>query len=139
MPASFFWTLPVTADELAPAGRLWPDQLRDARAGRFTIHDRIFQAARAAEASGFTGAFIPWDERGEDSWIVAASLARQVRRLMLLPELQPGFTTPVYLAKISVSFQRLSGERLGWKIDVDGDPAVRRAHGATLEQEDWLA
>jgi alkanesulfonate monooxygenase len=139
MAASFFWTLPVTPDEVAPAGRALPRQLRDERGDRFTIHDHIFQAARAAEAAGFTGAFVPWDERGEDAWIVAASLARQVRRLLLLPELQPSFTTPVYLAKLSVSFQRLSGNRLGWKIDLERDPAVRRAHGATLEGADWLA
>ncbi|MFL5304926.1 MAG: LLM class flavin-dependent oxidoreductase [Polyangia bacterium] len=139
MAASFFWTLPVTGDEIAPAGRAFPRQLRDERADRFTIHDRIFQAARAAEVAGFTGALVPWDDGGEDAWIVAASLARQVRRLVLIPELQPGFTTPVYLAKISVSFQRLSGNRLAWGVDLERDPAVRRAHGSTLEGADWLA
>jgi len=138
--ASFFWTLPVDGDRRGPSGRRsFIRGLRDERREHFTDYDYLLQVARAAESAGFTGAFVPWDEQGDDSWIVAASLAREVRRLILLPEIQPGFTTPVYLAKISTSFQRLSGNRLAWKIDLERDPAVRRAHGDRLLGGDWFA
>jgi alkanesulfonate monooxygenase len=137
--ASFFWTLPVEGGERGPsARRSFVGDLRDERRGRFTDYDYLLQVARAAESAGFTGAFVPWSERGEDSWIVAASLVRQVRRLIFLPELEPGFTTPVTLAKLSVSFQRLSGDRLAWKIDLERDPAVRRAHGDQVAGADWF-
>jgi alkanesulfonate monooxygenase len=137
--ASFFWTLPVEGDARGfSARRSFVGDLRDERRGRFTAYDYLLQVARAAESAGFTGAFVPWSERGEDSWIVAASLVRQVRRLIFLPELEPGFTTPVYLAKLSVSFQRLSGDRLAWKLDLERDPAVRRAHGDQVAGADWF-
>ena len=140
MAASFFWTLPVDGDGRGPsARRSFIGGLRDERRDRFTDYDYLLQVARAAESAGFTGAFVPWDEQGDDSWIVAASLAREVRRLTFLPELQPGFTTPVYLAKISTSFQRLAGDRLAWKIDLERDPAVRRAHGDGLVGADFFA
>ena len=139
MGASFFWTLPVAGDGRGPsARRRFTGGLRDERQDRFTDYDYLLQVARAAESAGFTGAFVPWNEQGDDSWIVAASLAREVRRLIFLPELQPGFTTPVYLAKISTSFQRLAGDRLAWKIDLERDPAVRRAHGDRLVGADWF-
>ncbi len=139
MGASFFWTLPVDGDRRGPsARRSFTGGLRDERAGHFTDYDYLFQVARAAEAAGFTGAFVPWDEQGDDSWIVAASLAREVRRLIFLPEIQPGFTTPVYLAKLSTSFQRLAGDRLAWKIDLQRAPAVRRGHGDHLVGADWF-
>jgi len=139
MGASFFWTLPVDSDRRGPsARRSFIGGLRDERRDHFTDFDYLLQVARAAESAGFTGAFVPWDQQGDDSWIVAASLAREVRRLIILPELQPGFTTPVYLAKISTSFQRLAGDRLAWKIDLERDPAVRRAHGDRLSGADWF-
>jgi alkanesulfonate monooxygenase len=112
--------------------------VRDERKANFGPYDHLFQVARAAEVSGFEGALIPWDPAGEDPWIVAASLARGVRGLVFLPELQPGFATPVYLAKISASFQRLARNRLGWKIDLERDPAVRRAHGDFFEGAEWF-
>jgi alkanesulfonate monooxygenase len=139
MSASFFWTLPVEGSDREPAQRrAFVGALRDERRDRFTYYDYLLQVARAAESAGFTGALVPWNERGDDSWIVAASLAREVRRLTFLPELQPGFTTPVYLAKLSASFQRLSGNRLAWKLDLERDPAVRRAHGDTAGGSDWF-
>jgi alkanesulfonate monooxygenase len=140
MGASFFWTLPVDGDRRGPsARRSFIGGLRDERRERFTDYDYLFQVARAAESAGFTGAFVSWDEQGDDSWIVAASLARETRRLIFLPEIQPGFTTPVYLAKISTSFQRLAGDRLAWKIDLERDPAVRRAHGDHLVGAEFFA
>jgi alkanesulfonate monooxygenase len=143
MSASFFWTLPVVANDRDPEARARSPrapagELRDERPGRFTYYDHLAQVARAAQASGFTGAFVPWNENGEDPWIVTAALAREVRRLRFLPEIQPGFATPVTFAKLSATFQRLSGDRLAWKIDLDRGRAARRAHGDAVEGTDWL-
>lgn len=144
--ASFYWTLPVEGDGPSAAEgavgrphRKLGGGLRDDRRDRFTYGDYLFQVARAAEASGFTGAFVPWNEGGDDSWIVAASLARGVRRLVFVPEVQPGFATPVYFAKMSTSFQRFAGDRLAWKVDLEREPSVRRSHGDLLEGDDWFA
>jgi alkanesulfonate monooxygenase len=111
----------------------------DLRAERFNHYDTLFQVARAAEASGFDGVSVPWSAAGEDPWIVAASLARSTRRLVLLPELQIGFATPVYLAKMSVSFQRLAAGRLSWHFDLSADASIRRAHGDFIVGGDWYA
>jgi alkanesulfonate monooxygenase len=143
MSASIFWTLAPRGDrgrgEWQGRGlKRAPGWQRDEREGRFGPYDHLFQVARAAEISGFEGAFIPWEPAGEDPWIVASSLAREVRGLVFLPEIQPAFATPVYLAKLSASFERLARNRLGWKIDVERDPAVRRAHGDFLEGAEWF-
>jgi alkanesulfonate monooxygenase len=151
MTAHIFWTLPPGGDgrggNLATRGDFPATRPRglagagftDERGGKFNYYDYLFQVARAAEVAGFDGAVIPWDAEGEDPWIVASSVARHTRRLALVPELEPAFATPVYLAKMSVSFQRLSGNRLAWKLDLAREPRIRRAHGDFLEGADWYA
>lgn len=140
MTVEFFWTVPTHGDgrdadlSLRRRGDWNPERqsrftpsLRDERPGRFTYYDYLTQVARAAEAAGFDGLFIPYDPGGEASWIVATALAREAPRLRLLPELQADFGTAVYAAKLAVSFQRFFDNRLGWKLALDGDPAIRRA------------
>jgi alkanesulfonate monooxygenase len=80
--------------------------------------------------------FVPWQPSGEDPWIIASGLARQTRRLRFLPELQPAFATPVYLAKMAASFQRLSHNRLDLAFELEGEASVRRRHGDFLEGRD---
>jgi len=150
-----FWTLPTNGDGPAPgrsrfargdfaggrranlahSGLTDPRNgpRSDPRSGLHTYYDYLLQVARAAEVSGFGGVVIPWEPSGEDPWIVAASLARHTRRLTLVPELEVAFATPVYLAKMSASFQRLAQGRLGWKLDLERDASVRRAHGDALQ------
>ena len=151
MSARLFWTLPVSGDGRSALRKNWnrggfdrarrgglAPSLTDVRADKFNYYDHLLQVARAAEVATFDGILVPWDPQGEEPWIVAASLAREARRLTFLPEFHAGFATPVYLAKMSASFQRLSGKRLAWKIDVDREVAVRRAHGDLLSGEAWF-
>jgi alkanesulfonate monooxygenase len=151
MSAQVFWTLPASGDGRSASrarfnrgdfqGITRPTHapgLTDDRGKHFTYYDQLFQVARAAESSGFKGVLIPWEPAGEDPWIVASALVRQTRRLVFLPELEPGFATPVYLAKMSASFQRLSGSRLAWQFELERDPQVRRAHGDLLKGEDYF-
>ena len=151
MSAQVFWTLPASGDgrsasrarfsrgDFQGSTRLAHGPgLTDDRGKHFTYYDQLFQVARAAESSGFKGVLIPWEPAGEDPWIVASALVRQTRRLLFLPELEPGFATPVYLAKMSVSFQRLSGNRLAWQFELERDPQVRRAHGDPVQGDDFF-
>lgn len=87
------------------------------------------EVVRAAELGTLTGAVVPFDADGLESWSVAAAALRDTRWLTLAAEFHPGVSTPVYAAKVSASLQRFSGARLAWRLAVDLDPAVARAHG----------
>jgi alkanesulfonate monooxygenase len=148
MTVQYFWTLPPAGDGRDARSRgdhsgVTPASssragFTDERARRFDYYDYLLQTARAAELSGFHGAFVPWQPNAEDPWIVVSDLARRTRRLRLLPELAPAFATPVYLAKMAASFQRLSQNRLDLKIDLEREPSVRRAHGDFLAGAEWF-
>jgi alkanesulfonate monooxygenase len=97
------------------------------------------QTARAAAVTGFTGVFVPFDPEGEESWIVSAALARELPTLAFVTEFSPVFSTPVYAAKMSASFQRLSGGGLGWKLSIDADPSLARGFGDHVEGVDRYA
>lgn len=148
MSVKVLWTLPTAGDgrSVITRGDFQGAQLpnferaglTDPRSRRGAFHDYLSQVARAAEISGFDAVEVPWNPTGEEPWIVAASLARHSRRLGFVTEIEPAFATPVYLAKMSVSFQRLAGNRLAWKLDLDRDRAVRRAHADFLEGDEWF-
>ena len=148
MTTQYYFTLPPAGDGRGVARRgdhrgiprpnLSPLGLTDDRGRKFDYYDYLLQAARAAEVSGFHGVFIPWQPSGEDPWIMASGLARQTRRLRFLPELRLAFATPVYLAKMAASFQRLSENRLDLAFELEGDPSLRRKHGDFLEGGDWF-
>lgn len=150
MSVEFLWTIPTSGDgrqgspgrrnrgDWNPGRRPLDASVRDERPGRFTYFDYLTQVARAAEAAGFGGLLIPYDPAGEDSWIVATSLARETPRLRVVPEFQPGFATAVYTAKLAVTFQRYTADRLGWKLALRGDPAVAAALGDVVEPDERL-
>ncbi|HEY8524996.1 MAG TPA: LLM class flavin-dependent oxidoreductase [Acidimicrobiales bacterium] len=137
MTVDVYWTLPVGGRHgggPAPALRV-----TDLRPGRFSDFDHQRQAARAAEATGFAGLVVPYDTAGDESWVTATALAREVPRLRLVPEFQPGFATAVYSAKLAQSFQRFFADRLGWKLSLDPPEEVQRRVGDTVIGADRLA
>lgn len=151
MSVEFLWTVPTSGDgrQGSPARRNRGDwnperrrpldpSVRDERPGRFSYYDYLTQVARAAEAAGFGGLLVPFDPAGEDSWIVATSLARETPRLTLVPEFQPGFATAVYTAKLAVTFQRYTADRLGWKLALRGDRTIQAALGDVAEPEERI-
>lgn len=95
-------------------------------------YDHIAQVARAAELAGLSGAVVPFDPDGEESFIVAGGVLRRSRYLRVVAEFHPAIATPVYAAKLSVSLARFSGDRLDWKLG-DLDPLTARAHGDFLD------
>jgi alkanesulfonate monooxygenase len=140
------WTLPVAGDArwyhghpsrrggFGTAAR-FSSTVTDHRPGRFTSFDYLVQVARAAELSGWDGLVIPDDAQGEESWIVASSLAREVPQLRLVTELRPGFGTAVYAAKLALSFQRFFDDRLAWKVSMRADASTARSLGDFVDHD----
>jgi alkanesulfonate monooxygenase len=114
------WTLPTHGDGSSGDERRWNRGAATAdRGGRFTYADYAVQVARAADLAGFHGLVIPYDPAGEDAWIIGSALARETKHLAIVPEFRPGFASAVYTAKLSFTFQRFFGDRLGWKLALD--------------------
>ncbi|GLU45696.1 LLM class flavin-dependent oxidoreductase [Nocardiopsis ansamitocini] len=109
---------------------------RDVRADHYGPLERLFQTGRAAETAGLGGVLVPHDPLGEESWTVAAGLLRHSRHLRVVAEFHPGFATPVYAAKMAVTLQRFSAQRLGWRPALDGDAAEHAAQGDFLSGPD---
>lgn len=141
MTIEFLWQLPASGDGRSPRQEQWtrgdytpaiehrPVFARtDVRRDGYTWYDHLAQVARAAELSGFNGVLIPQTPAGEEPWIVAGAIARDVKRLALVPSLPAPFLSAVYAAKMAVSFQRLTGGRLAWNL-ITEEPAARAWHG----------
>ena len=125
---------------MSGTGRPTPNAtIRDLRRNQFNNFDYLSQIARAAELAGFDGLSIPDDTDGESSWIVAGAIAREVRRPKLSIAFSPGLGSAVYAAKQAVTFQRYSGNRLGWALESNADSAARRALGDFVDDTDIAA
>ena len=149
MSLEFFWQLPVGGDGRSLREDLWNrgdyNRLRThrhdfartgARRDGFTYYDHLSQIARAAELGGFTGLSIPQNAAGEEPLIVAGTLAREVRRLTLLPSLPAYFLSAVYAAKIAVSFQRLTTGRLAWHFVTEApEPDAWHGHNWSIAEQ----
>ncbi|MEV0587857.1 LLM class flavin-dependent oxidoreductase [Nonomuraea sp. NPDC050310] len=95
-------------------------------------HDHVAQVARAAELAGLSGAVLPFDPGGAESFVLAGAVLRRTRYLRVTAEFHPAVATPVYAAKLSLSLARFSADRLDWKL-ADLDPVLARAHGDFLD------
>lgn len=150
MTTQFFWRLPVGGDgrALSPAqwtrgdhGNVHPIRHAFSRTGLrgtgLTYYDLLLQIARAAELTGFDGVSIPQSQAGEEPLVIAGSLAREIRRLVLLPALPP-LLSAVYAAKIATSFQRLTGNRLALELTTLPDEP-QPWHGRRWSQAEQVA
>ena len=134
MAVEYFWTLPTSGTDRGtavgagrPAGS--PSAIRDVRAGRYSSFDHLAHLARAVAVTGLDGVVVPFDPEGDDSWVLAAALARHEPTLSFITEFTPAFATPVYAAKMAATFQRFTAGRLRWQLAVEVDPATARAYG----------
>jgi alkanesulfonate monooxygenase len=121
--------LPSVADRPALSHSFSP-KLRDVRGDRFTSFDHVAHVARAAEVSGFSSVVIPWDADGDDALVAAAAIARRARGIGVVADVDAAFGTPVYAAKMAATFQRFSGNALGWRFVLDD--AALSASGRAL-------
>ncbi|MGR7001863.1 LLM class flavin-dependent oxidoreductase [Yinghuangia aomiensis] len=148
----YHWTVPVAGDGREANPAHWPrggwnpaerrtfrPVFRDERGDRFGAFDYLSAVGRAADVAGFDGATVPYDPAGEDSWITAGTLLRESRWLRVGAEFHPGFATPVYAAKLSVTLQRFTDARLDWHVVVDADETAQRALGDFVTGDDRYA
>lgn len=142
MTVRIYWELDPAAEPKRgePALRsAWSAHLADPR-GRANDRQAYYaQIARAAAMSAFDGLFIRYRPESDDSQILAATLARLVPGLRLVPEFPASIGSAVYAAKEAVSFQRSTQARLAWAIAPDRSAADRAAEGDHVAQEDLLA
>jgi alkanesulfonate monooxygenase len=152
MTTEFIWQLPTGGDgrygnaqasrrgERSECGEApFTAGVSDPRGDRYNYFDYLHQVARAADMTGFDGVLVRDDPDGDESWIVAAYLARGTRHLKLIAGFDASWGSAVYAAKNAVSFQRASGGRFAWQIGQGPDAATRRRHADQVEDQDVLA
>ena len=142
MTIQTYWQLDAAAD----AGRseirarpLAPTVFRDVRSRALNRYDHYAQIAQAAAQTAFDGLFLPHRPETDDSAIVAATIAREVPRLILVPEFPASAGSAVYAAKQAVSFQRATHDRLGWAIVPSIDAAERARDGDYVADDQLVA
>jgi len=119
MTIQTYWQLDVAAQpgRSEPSARPQAGTIfRDVRTRVINRYDYYARIAQAAAQTAFDGLFLPYRPEADDSAIVAATIAREVPRLTLIPEFPGSVASAVYAAKQAVSFQRATHDRLGWAI-----------------------
>ncbi|MDP4301231.1 FMNH2-dependent alkanesulfonate monooxygenase [Leptothrix discophora] len=106
--------------------------LGTSRGGRQTDLAYFKQVAIAADTLGYEGVLIPTGRSCEDPFTVAASLIDATRRLKFLVALRPGLITPAQYARITSTFDRLSGGRLLLNLVTGGDAEELEGDGLFL-------
>lgn len=103
---------------------------------RATSLDYLSQVARTVDSLGFTGALLPTGQGCEDSWMIASSLIPLTRRMKFLIAVRPGSLSPTLAARMTATFDRLSGGRLLLNIITGGDPVELAGDGTFLSHDE---
>ena len=119
-----FWFIPTHGDSR---------YLGTAKGARQLSHDYLQQVAIAADSLGYDGALIPTGRSCEDPWVVAASLIPVTRKLKFLVAVRPGLHQPSLAARMTATFDRLSGGRLLINLVTGGDRAELEGDGVFLD------
>ncbi|TGX54670.1 LLM class flavin-dependent oxidoreductase [Sphingomonas gei] len=136
MTIQTYWQLDVAEDAArSESGARRSGLFRDVRTPGLNRYDYYAQVAQAAAQTAFDGLFLPHRPQSDDSTIVTAAIAREVPRLMLVPEFPASAGSAVYAAKQAVSFQRQTRDRLGWAIANPADGATRARDGDHVPEE----
>lgn len=151
-PIDVYWRISMHGDQ--PSLRAWQDTrgdwlptapgsitpaLRDGAEDGYTYLDHMLDVARAAEASGFTGALLPNFPSTDDPWATAAALAAETSTFRFMVAFQPGFLHPVSAARLSASLQRATGGRLVYNVITGGGGASQLWWGDKVEHDDRYA
>jgi alkanesulfonate monooxygenase len=134
MAVEFFWPIPINGDGRSALLAEWDrGEWTPPGPGHIALgadySDYLVQVGKAADVSGFDGVLIPSAWNSEEPFVLAAIIARETKRLRLMPAFQPGFLSPMYAAKISTTLQRMSGGRLEWNVITGGSPSAQQAYG----------
>lgn len=124
---------PQIAQAAAEALSPLPDGRRDAQ------FDYGLELLLAADAAGFDLALFAERHLGHDlaAWVLASAIAPRLERIKPLVAVHPGLWDPVMTAKLSVSLDRISKQRMAINI-VNGwfDEEFKMFGGTVLQGED---
>ena len=121
------WFIPTTGD-----GRY----LGSAQQSRVTDYAYLRQIAQATDDLGYYAVLLPTGNSCEDAWVVASSLMPSTRQLRFLVAVRPGIMTPTVAARMTATFDRLSGGRLLVNVVTGGDPKEAAAEGVFLGHDE---
>jgi alkanesulfonate monooxygenase len=129
-PLEFGWFLPTAGDTTCygDTGAFVPPSA--------DLFDRV---VLAAEAAGFEYFLVPVASSCWEAWISSAMAVARTSRIKALVAARPGYVSPVQLAKMGATFDRLSGGRLAINLIAGQSDAETRAEGITLAKEDRYA
>ena len=120
------WFIPTTGD-----GRY----LGSRHQSRLTDYPYLQQIAQAVDNLGFYAVLLPTGNSCEDAWVVASSLMPSTRRLKFLVAVRPGIMSPTVAARMTATFDRLSGGRMLINVVTGGDPQEAAADGVFLSHD----
>jgi alkanesulfonate monooxygenase len=121
------WFIPTTGD-----GRY----LGSSHQSRLTDYAYLRQIAQTVDELGYYAVLLPAGNSCEDSWVVASSLMPSTRRLRFLIAVRPGIMSPTVAARMTATFDRLSGGRLLINVVTGGDPHEAAADGVFLSHDE---
>jgi alkanesulfonate monooxygenase len=121
------WFIPTTGD-----GRY----LGSSRHSRPTDYAYLRQIAQAVDELGYSAVLLPTGNSCEDAWVVASTLLPATKRLKFLVAVRPGIMTPTVAARMTATFDRLSGGRLLINVVTGGDPQEAAAEGVFLNHDE---
>ncbi len=140
-----YWQLDPAAEphRLEPSARRASDIVSELRGPTRNRFDYYAQVAQAAAQSAFDGLFVAHRAEADDSRIIAAALAREVRGIALIAEFPASVGSAVYAAKQATTFQRGAQSGFGWAIAPDAgahdraresDPVPKDQLGQRLDE-----
>jgi alkanesulfonate monooxygenase len=115
-----FWFIPTHGD-----GRYLGTPI----GGRPLDFDYLRQVASAVDSLGFDGALLPTGRSCEDAWVTASALIAGTTRMRFLVAVRPGLISPTLAARMTATFDRLSGGRILINVVTGGDPVELAGDG----------
>lgn len=122
-----YWQIDPAAEphRLEPSARRTSSIVTGLRGASQNRFDYYAQIAEAAAQTAFDGVFVAHRPEADESRIVAATLAREVRRIEFVAEFPASVGSAVYAAKQATTFQRGTHDRFAWAIAPDADARTR--------------
>lgn len=137
MTIQIYWQIDPAAEprRLEPSARRVHGVVRDLRTAPHNRYDYYAQIAEAAAQTAFDGVFVAHRPDADESRIVAAALAREVRRIQFVVEFPASVGSAVYAAKQAATFQRGTHDRFAWAIAPDANARTRAREGDDVPED----
>ncbi|MFJ7754635.1 FMNH2-dependent alkanesulfonate monooxygenase [Peribacillus muralis] len=122
-----FWFIPTGGDSR---------YLGTSKGGRDVDFNYMKQLAQAIDSLGYQGALLPTGRSCEDAWVTSSSLLSVTSRMKFLVALRPGLMLPSVAARMTSTFDRLSGGRLLINVVSGSNPAEQVGDGITVDHDE---